>query len=80
MTAVLKQKGFQPKLTVISKSPQSVLFEWQIVNHPTQSQDEPQRVIQTGKGLHVIHYASRPTMSAEHRKSSIRILTQAQAK
>jgi hypothetical protein len=76
----LTKRGFQPKVRIISQSPQSVLFEWQIVNHPVENQYELQKIVAEPHGLHLIHYASRPTVTQERRTAWEKILSQATPK
>ncbi len=79
MEEMVKQ-GFQPKLHIIAKSPESILYEWNIDNHPVENQHELQRIFVGPNGLHVLHYCSRPTMTEEHRAVWLKILSQAKVK
>lgn len=80
MMAEMVKRGFQPTVKIISQSPSSILFEWKLENQPTENQDELQSIIADPKGLHVIHYASRPTMASDRRTSWIKILSHATPK
>ena len=76
----LTKRGFQPKVKIISQTPRSVLFEWQIENQPVENQYELQKIIAEPHGLHLIHYASRPTVTQDRRTTWEKILSQATPK
>lgn len=76
----LHKRGFNPKVNLISQSAQSVLFEWKIENHPSENQYELQRIISEPKGLHLLHYASRPVVNEDKRVAWVKILSKATPK
>lgn len=78
--SILAKQGFHPKVTIHTQSETNILYEWVLNDTPAENQDELQRIFATEKGLYVIRYVSRPTMTQAHRETWKQLLLNARAK
>lgn len=74
--ANMQQRGFRPTFKILALTSTDVLFEWQI-NDPKHHEHELQRIIQTGTGLYVLHYAAKPTITPPRRQAWVQLLQKA---
>ncbi len=77
----LKQQGFEPEWTVISKTPNETLFEYKIHAPAAQVQHEIQRIFVSENGIYVVHYViKKHDMGMTQRAQWITLLKAAQPK
>lgn len=77
MMGEMIQQGFKPTINVISNKPTDLTYEFIVTGTPAENQHELQRIWTNDKGMYVMHYASRPAMSKEHRTQWIDLLNKA---
>jgi hypothetical protein len=56
MIAGLKEKGFDPVITVHQKTPDEFIYEFRIEKPAAQAQDELQMIRSNNKGIYILHY------------------------
>ena len=69
----LQKTGLNPVIKIIDTKPDSILFEFQILDPENLRQDELQKIVQGKDGFYVLHYTiKKPDMGQENRDKWIK--------
>jgi hypothetical protein len=81
MMSGLKKAGYQPIVTFIKETPDTVIFEFRVDSPKNQAQDELQKIVKGKDGIYVLHYViKKEDMGAEARSSWVKNLSDSEIK